>query len=203
MEVIISLQRSKRFINRGFLIGPYCPIYGWGCTIVVLLLSKYQHDYLALFIMSMVICGLLEYITSFLMEKLFKVRWWDYSKKRFNINGRICLETLIPFGLIASVIVLYINPFIEKMLLLINSNVLNIIAIIVFMNFVLDSILSFNIMNDIKKTIKDKNRHIDRTEEISKRVKKILTERGLLYKRIINAFPNSRINKIKDRIRRK
>ena len=98
LEVLGKLIECKRFINRGFLIGPYCPIYGVGAILITALLGKYQDDIIALFIMAIVLCGTLEYLTSYVMEKVFHARWWDYSQRKFNINGRVCLYTIIPFA---------------------------------------------------------------------------------------------------------
>ena len=79
MEVCCKLWQFHRFINRGFLIGPYCPIYGFGAVLVTALLSPYAGSPAAVFVLAMVVCGTLEYLTSYLMEKLFHARWWDYS----------------------------------------------------------------------------------------------------------------------------
>ena len=111
MEVTCKLIQYKRFINRGFLIGPYCPIYGYGAILITFLLKKYTNDPIALFFMAIIICGTLEYLTSYFMEKIFKARWWDYSQKKFNINGRVCLNTIIPFGLLGLFIMYVSNPF--------------------------------------------------------------------------------------------
>ena len=100
MEVTLGLIQSKKFVNRGFLIGPYCPIYGFGGLLITFLLQKYVNDPIVLFFMALIICGILEYVTSYLMEKIFHARWWDYSNKKYNINGRVCLDTIIPFGLL-------------------------------------------------------------------------------------------------------
>ena len=110
MEVICKLIQEKRFINRGFLIGPYCPIYGWGALAITILLKKYLDDPIALFFMSVIICSVIEYLTSYILEKKYHARWWDYSNKKYNINGRICLETLIPFGLLGMIISYFTNP---------------------------------------------------------------------------------------------
>lgn len=99
MESTMISIKNKKFVNRGFLIGPICPIYGYGVVFVSLFLKKYQDDIIATFVMSIIICGVLEYFTSYFMEKFFHARWWDYSKKKFNINGRICLENLFLFGI--------------------------------------------------------------------------------------------------------
>ena len=107
LEVTVKLVEDQRFINRGFLIGPVCPIYGFGALLLQLLLNKYINDPWTLFIMIILTCSVLEYSTSYILEKLFHTRWWDYSRKKFNINGRICLETMIPFG-IFGLIIMYI-----------------------------------------------------------------------------------------------
>ena len=114
MESVSISIRNKKITNRGFLIGPYCPIYGWGVVLITILLQKYHDDIPATFFLSILICGTLEYATSYFMEKIFKARWWDYSTRKFNINGRICLETLIPFGIAGTAITIWINPFLLK-----------------------------------------------------------------------------------------
>ena len=86
MEVIAKFFQYHRFINRGFLIGPYCPIYGWGALAITILLKKYVYDPIVLFVMGVVVCSILEYLTSYFMEKIYHSRWWDYSQRKFNIN---------------------------------------------------------------------------------------------------------------------
>ena len=107
MEVICKLFEYKRFINRGFLIGPICPIYGFGVLFIILLIGNDRNDILSVFLKAILICSVLEYLTSYFMEKLFKARWWDYSDKKFNIAGRICLENALSFG-IGALAVIYI-----------------------------------------------------------------------------------------------
>ena len=124
MEVVLKLINEHKFVNRGFLIGPVCPIYGWGVLFIVLLIDGNFSDILSVFLKSILICSILEYSTSFVMEKLFKARWWDYSNKRFNINGRICLETMIPFGVMGSLIVIFVHPFIVKTVSLLSNKLI-------------------------------------------------------------------------------
>ena len=99
------------FINRGFLIGPYCPIYGSGALLLTFLLNRYVNDKLVLFVMSIVVCSILEYVTSYIMEKIFHIRWWDYSNYKLNINGRVCLNNIALFGLAGVLIIKYIIKF--------------------------------------------------------------------------------------------
>ena len=112
METILKTIEYKKFVNRGFLIGPYCPIYGCGALLMTFLLQGYVHDPIVLFVFNIIICSILEYSTSYIMEKIFKARWWDYSYTKYNINGRICLDTMIPFGLLGLLMMYVINPFI-------------------------------------------------------------------------------------------
>ena len=109
MEVTCKLIQYKRFINRGFLMGPICPIYGHGAIIMLILLKDFASNPFILFVMSMLVCTTLEYLTSYFMEKLFSARWWDYSNKKFNINGRVCLRNTLCFGILAIVLVYFLN----------------------------------------------------------------------------------------------
>lgn len=96
IEVIATYPDTKCFVNRGFFIGPYCPIYG-NCAIAMIFLLHNVTNPILLFVLSILICSVGEYVTSYAMEKIFHARWWDYSKNRFNLNGRICLVNSLAF----------------------------------------------------------------------------------------------------------
>lgn len=191
LEVTCKSIEAKRFINRGFLIGPYCPIYGCGAIIITVLLKKYISDWIVLFFMSFITCGILEYITSYIMEKLFCARWWDYSRRKYNINGRICLETLIPFGIMGLIVMYVTNPFIINNLLKVPEHTLNIIAIVLVSIFVIDIIISFKVVSNVRITSTRLNRGSeDNTEEITAKIKEILRSKSILNRRLIDAYPN-------------
>lgn len=192
MEVIVTYINSKKIVDRGFLLGPYCPIYGCGGILMTIFLTRYQNNISVLFFMSIIICGLLEYFTSYLMEKMFNARWWDYSEKKFNLNGRICIDTLIPFGLMGTFIIYIVNPILMKFINFIPSLLALIIGIVLFIIFVVDVTISITITFNLKGTIKKIS--LDNTEEITEKVKTILKERSIIYKRLIKAFPNWKIN---------
>lgn len=194
IEVVNVLIHDKKFVNRGFLVGPYCPIYGTGAILVIILLNRYMEMPFVLFVMSILICSIIEYSGSYLMEKLFNTRWWDYSHQKFNINGRICLETLVPFGLGCLLVMYLINPFISKYIFMIPSNIALIIAIVLGIIFLTDFVISFKIIFKFKTT--QKNVRKDNTEKITKYVKKqILKKNKALYTRLVNAFPQLKIVK--------
>ncbi len=202
VEVIQVLIKEKKFVNRGFLIGPYCPIYGVGGIAINLLLKKYMDDPIILFFMSIIICSILEYFTSYIMEKLFKTRWWDYSNYKFNINGRICLETMWAFGLLACLVIYFVNRPIIYVLELIPQILFNIIFYILLVIFLIDNIISFKIISNVKSTVKSIKK--DSTEEITKYVREVLSNKSLLNKRLMNAFPhlNSHLVNLKNEIRK-
>lgn len=195
MEVIVCGIPSKKFINRGFLIGPYCPIYGYAALSMALLLRQYKDDVFALFILSAVICTFLEYITSFGMEKLFHARWWDYSHKKFNINGRVCLINSIYFGILGCLVVHWINPFLTNLLLNIPSFLFYVIGWCLFTIFIIDNIISFNIIAKFKSTTDTIRK--DNTEEITEKIKETLNRKSILYKRLLHAYPNMKAVLIK------
>ncbi len=199
LEVGLAFHEHKKFINRGFLIGPYCPIYGVGCLLLTILLSKYINEPGVIFALSIFICATLEYLTSYLMEKIFKLRWWDYSNMKFNINGRICLETLIPFGIIGVLVVKYISPFLINTINSINFNFLIIINIIILSILITDILISFNVVFNLKNVTKNLNK--DSTEEIKKAIYKFIHNNIFMYNRIVKAFPNMKkiINEQKKR----
>ena len=195
MEVTCKLVQFKKFINRGFLIGPYCPIYGWGALAISILLKKYTYDVFVLFVMSVLICSIIEYFTSYFMEKKFHARWWDYSNKKFNINGRICLETLVPFGLLGVMIMYVTNPILLNAYQSIPTTVLHIISIILFVVFIIDNIVSSNIISTVN--IEGSKLVKDNTQEITEKVKQILREKSWLHRRLMDAYPNLKDIKVK------
>lgn len=188
IEVTCKQIESGKFVNRGFLIGPYLPIYGCGGVIITLALNKYYDSPITLFVMAMFICAILEYVTSYILEKLFNARWWDYTKYKFNINGRICLETMIPFGLLGCLIIYILNPIFQKFLSLMNDNTINVLSITLFIIFVSDLLVSVKVMSKFKNiTMQFRNK--DNTEEITKKVKETLRKDSFLSKRLVDAFP--------------
>lgn len=188
IEVIDQFYRQKKLINRGFLLGPYCPVHGVGALLMLLLLSKFSNNLFVLFISSVFICTILEYLTGFLLEKIFKARWWDYSDYKFNLNGRVCLQNSLFFGLAGVIIVKFSQPFLVEIISSISANILNVICIILLIIFSVDLIISFYIICSFKNLTN--NMLKDSTVEISNKVKTKLAKQSFFFKRLIMAFPN-------------
>lgn len=191
MEITLQLFEKHKFADRGFLIGPYCPIYGVGGLLITFCLTELKEHPVALFCVAIVICAILEYLTSYIMEKLFHARWWDYSNTKYNINGRICLETIIPFGILGMILIYIVNPFIFNNLMKVNPNVLNIIALVIASIFVVDLGISLKVILNVRSTTKkfDEENPKDNTEEISIKVREFLRGESFLNRRLVDAFP--------------
>ena len=148
---------------------------------------------LVLFIMSIIICSLLEYFTSYYMEKLFKTRWWDYSNRKFNINGRVCLFNMICFGILSLVIMYGVNPFLLDTIHKIDPMVLKTVVSILMTIFLIDLGISTKIIYNFKGI--SKNVLTDATEEVNKKVKEVLLSKGVLLRRIAQSYPNFKIRR--------
>ena len=196
--------KEKKVINRGFLIGPYCPIYGYGALIMIIYLEQYKNNIFTVFILATVLCTTLEYITSYLMEKLFKARWWDYSDKKFNLNGRVCGKNACLFGLGGIAVIYLAHPFFKQLVKNMNKKLFLIINIIFLIIFIIDTILSLNVVKHFKNTINAIDINKDATQDFTKLVKETLfTNNQILQKRLLSAFPNidlKRFTKLKENL---
>ena len=202
-ETTYASIKQKKLVDRGFLIGPYCPIYGFGAIIGILYLTQYKNNILTVFILAAIIACITEYITSYIMEKIFKARWWDYSNEKFNINGRICGKNAMLFGICGIAVIYIIQPTINFLIKNINNKILMIISIVLFIIFMIDTILSYNIIKKLKNNLKRIEIKKDSTKEIKVLVLEKLTtningkiHKNILQKRLIKAYPNLDLKKI-------
>lgn len=187
LEVLALMVLEHKVTNRGFLIGPICPIYGVGALIMALALRQ-ADGILEVFIVSVLASAILEYLTSYLMEKIFRVRWWDYSHKPLNIRGRICAENLLYFGIMGVIVVYGINPLLLALLDGITPNVKIILACVLLAVILTDVAISLWLILKFRVTVGTVQR--DATDEIAAKIKDILMERGKLNRRLAKAFPN-------------
>jgi len=116
METVYCSIPAQKFVYRGFLYGPVCPIYGFGALGIVMVLMPFRNHPELIFIFGIILASVLEYAASFLLEKLFKKSWWDYSDKKFNINGRVCLLNSTFFGILSLLLVYILHPMLEDFL---------------------------------------------------------------------------------------
>ena len=114
IESIYCSIWDKKVVNRGFLNGPLCPIYGFGSVLVIFTLYRFKGNAILIFFMGAILTSIIEYITSYFMEVCFHAKWWDYSNKKYNINGRVCLLNSTLFGVLSFVLIELIHSNIEK-----------------------------------------------------------------------------------------
>ena len=146
-----SLGKNK-FINRGFLTGPLCPIYGTAAIVMtVLIYNPFKDNALVVFLLGIVLCDIVEYLTSYIMEKLFAARWWDYTYELLNIKGRICLKHSLFWGMISIVFVKVIHPIVDALYVKIGGKHMLYVLIVILIIFVLDLINAVRKAMDIRK----------------------------------------------------
>lgn len=193
VETIFCSSIDKKIVfNRGFLIGPYLPIYGVASVIMTLLLKRYKSDIFAVFIMGAFICTTVEYLTSYVLEKMFKTRWWDYTNQSFNVNGRVCLKNSVLFGVGGVAIVYFLNDYFEKLVGLFSHNVFIGTNIVLMILFFTDVVISYLTISKIRKNSELVKK--DMTEEIKEQVKEELEKHLPLTKRLLNSFPRVFLN---------
>ena len=207
IEVVLKYIQFHRFINRGFLTGPICPIYGSGAALITLVvggLSRLESGLGTTFALSFLICGTLEYLTSYFMEKRFHARWWDYSQKPMNLYGRVWIGNLILFGLGGVAIIHIINPVLYSVFDSVPLRTKTIVAAVFSAVFVADFVLTHFVLKLVKIGVE--NSEADDTEEIRKEVYLLLSDKSVFHKRFADAYPeviyrteriNSRLAEVK------
>lgn len=190
IEVTLKYFQFHRFINRGFLTGPWLPIYGSGAaliTIAVKGLSPLESSVGTTFMVSFILCGVVEYMTSFVLEKRFHARWWDYSQKPMNLHGRVWIGNLILFGLGGVLIVEMINPLLLRLSGHLSFILRETLAIILSSIFTADYVMSHFVLKLVKTGVE--NSEADDTEAINKEIRLLLNDRSFFHRRFAEAYP--------------
>ncbi len=190
IEVTLKFFQFHRFINRGFLTGPWLPIYGSGAaliTIVVNGMAPLESSIGTVFVISFIICGFVEYMTSLILEKRFHARWWDYSQKPMNLHGRIWIGNLILFGLGGVLIVELLNPLLFRLFWQMNYRLREILAIVLLCVFVADYVMSHFVLKLVKTGVESSE--ADDTEAIQKEIHLLLRDRSFFHRRFAEAYP--------------
>lgn len=140
LEVIIFYFQTHTFVNRGFLMGPYCSIYGFGCLFITILFGKYRDKPVKLFFLSAIWCSVIEYVVGYAMEIIFGGRWWQYTDANIlNINGRVWIVTTILFGVLATILITKIEPLLFKFIEKIPKKFINTVALTIAVIYILDT----------------------------------------------------------------
>ena len=181
-EVAFAACKERKFVNRGFLNGPICPIYGIGVGIVVQFLTPYKENLVQLYIASVVMVTALEWVTGFILEKIFHNKWWDYSKMPLNLNGYVCLLFSLIWGVACVLIVDFIHPLIHKVLSWIPFPVGMTLIVVL-------SIVMFVDLYVTASTILKMNKHLEKMKEIAADLHRISDELGeSIYQEVVEVL---------------
>ena len=181
-EVAYAALDTGKFVNRGFLNGPYCPIYGFGISLVIVVLTPLKENLLILYIGSVILTSVIEYITGYLLEKVFHNKWWDYSDKPYNIKGYICLKFSLFWGFACTFIVLILHPIIYGIIKIVPFLIGVIILTVVLVFFAIDCGITV-------ATIMKFNERLKRMNEIAQRIHHLSDEVGEnIYENVTEAL---------------
>ncbi|SHE42759.1 putative ABC transporter permease [Alkalibacter saccharofermentans] len=188
-EVIYAFIYHKRFINRGFLYGPLCPIYGTGMAILLLIFDTlnqnnifdFYSSYIGIFVFVFFFSSIVEYIVGMALDKMFNTRWWDYSERKYNLNGFICLRFSIMWGIGGILVIKVLNPMVEAFIDMIPTQTGETILRILLAYLLIDILFTIKALADYKVIIgKMQNLSKDISESILENIEE-LEEKGLLF----------------------
>ncbi|MDC7280165.1 hypothetical protein NXH64_11745 [Butyrivibrio fibrisolvens] len=191
IEVTLKYRQFHRFINRGFLTGPWLPIYGFGAVLITVSvqgIAGFESSIGTTFVISFNVCGIVEYLASYFLEKRYHARWWDYSQKPMNLKGRVWIGNLILFGLGGIAIIELANPIFYDLFSRISLMTRSIIAGLLSCVFITDYISSQFIMKMVKAGVE--NSEADNTEEINKEILLLFSDKSYFYRRFADAYPD-------------
>ncbi|MGI6712524.1 MAG: putative ABC transporter permease [Bacillota bacterium] len=170
-EVVYAASKSGKFVNRGFLNGPYCPIYGFGLVIVISTLTSLKDNLFLLFAGSMILTSALEVLTGFVLKKVFHQTWWDYSDQPFNIGGYICLRFSLIWGIACVLVIYVIHPMIVATISWIPQPLDRIILFPLIIIIAVDFAVTVDNINKL-------NRRLSRLDDLVTRIRDLSDELG-------------------------
>ena len=187
-ESILCSVAGKKLVNRGFLNGPVCPVYGTGAVAVVFVLSPLKDEPLALFLTSALLTTSLEYLTSGAMENMFHARLWDYSKRFLNFHGRVCLRGFVAFGAMSALVVRYVHPRVAALTGRLSARATHILVAALALLFAADLTLTLITVLGLDKRLRDAREAL--REQLEERIPRLRGLHAFQMKRLSKAFPS-------------
>ncbi|MDE7212975.1 MAG: putative ABC transporter permease [Anaeroplasmataceae bacterium] len=208
-EVAYCSICQRKLVNRGYLYMPICPIYGCGAVIILLSMLPIAHMWYLVLILGILLTSGLEYLTSYIMELIFHMRWWDYSKRKFNINGRVCLRNSLMFGALVMIVIYGLHPLLYKLMELMGTLPIRIINCVLLtgltVDFVFSTIKNINIAKVVSKINQLAEEAVDKLKELKENASEKLSETkeylsntaiAIKLKELIAKYPNVSLRKV-------
>ena len=168
LETVYATIKKKEFVNRGFLSGPFCPIYGFGTLSIIILLKPIEANYIFLFLGSIFLTSIIEYLTGYVLETVFNSTWWDYSGEPYNLHGRICLSFSIIWGFVSILILKVIHPYIIYIVSLIPPKPGLILFYVMLLYFIIDFTITVITIFKLKSLLHQLNTsYLELTDKVS------------------------------------
>ena len=162
--------KSRKFVNRGFMRGPFLPIYGSGAIMMLVVSMPFQDNIFLTYIAGCIGATVLELVTGVAMEALFKVRYWDYSNQKFNYKGHICLSSTVAWGFLTILMTELVHKGVEKIVFAIPVTVVNAVTMVVTVYIIIDFTLSFKAAMDLRDILVGLEKAKEEMERIQKRL---------------------------------
>lgn len=162
--------KSRKFVNRGFMRGPFLPIYGSGAIMMLVVSMPFQDHIFLTYIAGCIGATALELVTGILMESLFKVRYWDYSDQKFNYKGHICLSSTIAWGFLTILMTEFVHRGVEQAVSLIPYRVVTVVTLVLTVYIIIDFTLSFKAAMDLRDVLIGLEKAKQEMERIQKRL---------------------------------
>lgn len=194
-EVIYATLKTGKFVNRGFLNGPLCPIYGVGMAFCVLFLNPLSEKWWLLFLVGTLVASGLELLTGFVLDKIFKTKWWDYKNEHFNLKGYICLKFSLLWGIGIVALFYTFVPMTNKLIKVLPTSAGNIVLIILWALFIIDFVATVIQLKKLKRRLRQFDRIADTLHKSSDKLGERLSVATLKVLEQFNKFKNSRLVK--------
>ena len=162
--------KSMKLVNRGFLHGPFLPLYGSGAIVILFVTMPIRNNIMLVFLLGMISATILEYFTGYVMEKLFHVRYWDYTNELFNINGYICLKCTLVWGIFSVLMIKIIHPPIESFLFMIPEHITIILLTFITIGIIIDLVISFCEAMNLKEVLSNVTENNSSISKLQKRL---------------------------------
>lgn len=162
--------KSRKLVNRGFMRGPFLPIYGSGAIMMLVVSMPFQDNIILTYLAGCAGATLLELVTGVTMEALFKVRYWDYSNQKFNYKGHICLSSTIAWGFLTILMTEFLQKGVERIVFAIPEDIVKLLTVIITFVIVVDFTLSFKAALDLRDVLVGLEKAREEMERIQKRL---------------------------------